>query len=139
MQRQQPISRQEALQRLSSPDQLDQAIAMTSPRAWIGLSGIGGPSGATGQLRGATGGRRTVRCPRPQANGLKEGRPRQHAYRHLLPGQLLTQTEGDDLFVPGLEVDGVDGNFVAVAPLVWSLLHVDVGLTLGQCHLDGVA
>jgi len=41
MQRQQPIFRQEALQRLASPDQLDQAIAITSPRAWIGLSGLG--------------------------------------------------------------------------------------------------
>ena len=59
--------------------------------------------------------------------------------RHLPPGQFLAQARGDDFLVTRLEVDRVNGNFVEVAPLVWSLLDVDVGLTLGQRHLDNMA
>jgi len=35
------IYRQEALERMGSPEQLDQLMALTSPRAWLALGGIG--------------------------------------------------------------------------------------------------
>jgi hypothetical protein len=37
----QQIYRQEALDRLSSPDQLDQLMPLTNPRGWIALAGAG--------------------------------------------------------------------------------------------------
>jgi hypothetical protein len=36
-----PIFRKEALDRLSSPEQLDQLMQVTSPRAWIALAAVG--------------------------------------------------------------------------------------------------
>src|SRR6266581_1869614 len=59
--------------------------------------------------------------------------------KRSLLGQLLTQACSNDFLVARLKINGVDGNFVEVAALMGSLLHVDVGLTLGQCHLDSMA
>ncbi len=36
-----PIFRQEALDRLSSPERLDQLMQVVSPRAWVALTGVG--------------------------------------------------------------------------------------------------
>jgi hypothetical protein len=37
-----PIFRQEALERLSSPERLDELMHVTSPRSWIALAALGG-------------------------------------------------------------------------------------------------
>jgi hypothetical protein len=65
--------------------------------------------------------------------------PREKTLKRSLLGQLLPQAPGDDVLIAGLEVDGVDGNLIEVATLMGPLLHIDVGLTLGQCYLDDMA
>jgi hypothetical protein len=72
------IFRKEALQRLASPEQLDQLMPLTSPRAWVALGGLGllllvalvwgifGTLTTTADAQGVLirrGGVRSVRCP----------------------------------------------------------------------------
>jgi hypothetical protein len=94
-----PIFRQEALERLSSPERLDELMHVTSPRSWIALAALGGLIvaaliwSAFTTLSTTVSGSGIVESSSRTAQGLA-------AIVYVTPADSLTIRPGEDVTVP---------------------------------------